>query len=114
MSGTGVRNHTISNHHIEHMCPNSNFLYSLIMNALHCHQRAGFSRLNMLKKQLKTQGKHSNYWLMCNYSTVVGVRCRDGIVIGTEKIVVNKMMLPGTDKRIFTINTNVGCVRSLS
>jgi len=39
----------------------------------------------------------------------VGVRCSDGIVLGTEKIVVSKMMLPGTDKRIFSLGTEVGC-----
>jgi 20S proteasome subunit alpha 7 len=43
------------------------------------------------------------------YSTCLGVVCKDGIILGTEKIVVNKMMIGGTDKRIFSINANVGC-----
>mmetsp|Transcript_18295 Transcript_18295/g.17417 ORF Transcript_18295/g.17417 Transcript_18295/m.17417 type:complete len:200 (+) Transcript_18295:20-619(+) len=42
-------------------------------------------------------------------STIVGVRCKDGIILGTEKVVVNKMMLPGTDKRIFSVNLQTGC-----
>jgi len=43
--------------------------------------------------------------IMClMYSTIMGVVCSDGIVLGTEKIVVNKMQLSGTDKRTFTIN----------
>lgn len=44
------------------------------------------------------------------YSTIVGVRCKNGIVLGTEKIVVNKMMIPGTDKRIFSVHPTAGCV----
>ncbi len=40
----------------------------------------------------------------------MGVKCKDGIVLGTEKIVVNKMLLPGTDKRIFSIDLQTGCV----
>jgi len=43
-------------------------------------------------------------------STIVGVRCKDGIVLGTEKIVVNKMMIPGTDKRIYSVHPSAGCV----
>eukprot|EP00352_Strombidinopsis_acuminata_P005842 CAMPEP_0176369504 /NCGR_PEP_ID=MMETSP0126-20121128/23334_1 /TAXON_ID=141414 ORGANISM="Strombidinopsis acuminatum, Strain SPMC142" /NCGR_SAMPLE_ID=MMETSP0126 /ASSEMBLY_ACC=CAM_ASM_000229 /LENGTH=250 /DNA_ID=CAMNT_0017728167 /DNA_START=31 /DNA_END=783 /DNA_ORIENTATION=- len=45
-----------------------------------------------------------------NSSTITGVVCKDGIVLGTEKIVVNKMMISGTDKRIYSVNKNVGCV----
>ena len=52
--------------------------------------------------------------LMSNvFSTICGVVCSDGIITGTEKIVVNKMMLSGTDKRTFTITREVGCVSNL-
>ena len=43
-------------------------------------------------------------------STSLGVVCKDGIILGTEKIVVNKMMLSGTDKRSYSIAPHVGCV----
>jgi len=43
-------------------------------------------------------------------STILGVRCKNGIVLGTEKIVVNKMLIPGTDKRIFSISPQIGSV----
>lgn len=43
-------------------------------------------------------------------NTVVGVQCKDGIILGTEKIVVNKMMVPGTDKRLYSVNINTGSV----
>ena len=44
------------------------------------------------------------------FSTVVGVVCKDGIILGTEKIVINKMMVSGTDKRAYSISREVGCV----
>lgn len=39
----------------------------------------------------------------------MGVRCKNGIVLGTEKVVLNKMMVAGTDKRVFSITTQSGC-----
>ena len=44
------------------------------------------------------------------FSTIAGVVCKDGIILGTEKIVVNKMMLSGTDKRVYSISKHVGSV----
>ena len=40
----------------------------------------------------------------------MGVVCKDGVILGTEKIVVNKMMVSGTDKRAYSITKDVGCV----
>ena len=40
----------------------------------------------------------------------VGVKCKDGIIMGTEKIVINKMMVPGTDKRLYSVSFNCGGV----
>ena len=40
----------------------------------------------------------------------MGVVCKDGIILGTEKIVLNKMMLSGTDKRSYSISPHIGCV----
>ncbi len=77
----------------------------------------------MLRKQLKHRGKFqpvylckshfgvSKCWLKLScISTSLGVQCKDGIILGTEKIVVNKMMLSGTDKRSYSIAPHVGCV----
>ena len=36
--------------------------------------------------------------------------CKDGIILGTEKIVVNKMMISGTDKRAYSMAREIGCV----
>jgi 20S proteasome subunit alpha 7 len=43
-------------------------------------------------------------------STTAGVVCKDGIILGTEKIVLNKMLVNGTDKRLYSINVNTGGV----
>jgi 20S proteasome subunit alpha 7 len=40
----------------------------------------------------------------------MGVVCKDGIILGTEKIVANKMMISGTDKRIYSVSKNSGGV----
>ena len=44
------------------------------------------------------------------FSTIAGIVCKDGVLLGTEKIVVNKMMISGTDKRCFSITKNIGSV----
>ena len=49
---------------------------------------------------------------MC--STIAGIVCKDGIVLGTEKIVISKMMVSGTDKRIYSVNKHVGSVSFVS
>ena len=45
-----------------------------------------------------------------NSSTILGVVCKDGVILGTEKIVLSKMMVAGTDKRLYSINLNCGGV----
>jgi len=67
-------------------------------------------------KLLKTQGKHHIYQFLVNstssncFSTIMGVVCKDGIILGTEKIVQSKMMVSGTDKRIYSITKQAGSV----
>ena len=52
----------------------------------------------------------SDYLPFAEFSTILGVVCKDGIVLGSEKIVTSKMMVAGTDPRIFTVTKNVGSV----
>lgn len=40
----------------------------------------------------------------------MGVVCKDGIIIGTEKIVQSKMMVSGTDKRCYNVSKQIGLV----
>ena len=46
------------------------------------------------------------------YSTIAGVVCKDGVILGTEKIILSKMMVGGTDKRVYSVTKNVGSVRT--
>ena len=43
-------------------------------------------------------------------STIVGVVCKDGIVLATEKVLPNRLLLPQTDKRIYSISRHSGIV----
>lgn len=41
-------------------------------------------------------------------STVLGLRCKDGVVLAMEKLVVSKLLVPGSNKRIYNIDLHVG------
>ncbi|CAM6048318.1 unnamed protein product [Sphagnum compactum] len=43
-----------------------------------------------------------------NSGTVVGVRCKDGVVLGVEKLISSKMLLEGSNRRIHAINRHAG------
>ncbi len=43
-----------------------------------------------------------------NAGTAVGVRCRDGVILATEKIVVSKMLCASSNRRIYTCDTGAG------
>lgn len=43
-----------------------------------------------------------------NSGTAIGVRCSDGVVMGVEKQKLSKMMVEGSNRRIFTVDKNSG------
>ena len=43
--------------------------------------------------------------------TCIGIRCKDGVVLAVEKIITSKLLKPGANKRIATVDRNVGIVR---
>lgn len=43
-----------------------------------------------------------------NSGTVVGIRGKDGVVLGVEKLVTSKLYEAGANKRIFHIDTHIG------
>jgi len=47
-----------------------------------------------------------------NSGTIVGLRCKDGVVLAVEKLVTSKLYEPGTNRRIFNIDVHVGMVSS--
>lgn len=47
-----------------------------------------------------------------NGGTAVGIRCKDGVVLAVEKLITSKLLKPGANKRIATVDRNIGIVRS--
>ncbi|MCJ1265129.1 hypothetical protein MMC22_005004 [Lobaria immixta] len=47
-----------------------------------------------------------------NGGTAVGIRCKDGVVLAVEKIISSKLLKPGANKRIATVDRNIGVVSS--
>ncbi|KAL8706434.1 MAG: hypothetical protein Q9201_000489 [Fulgogasparrea decipioides] len=44
--------------------------------------------------------------------TAVGIRCKDGVVLAVEKIITSKLLKPGANKRIASIDRNFGMIYS--
>ena len=45
-----------------------------------------------------------------NGGTSIGIRCKDGVVLAIEKLITSKLLKPGANKRIATVDRNVGVV----
>lgn len=43
-----------------------------------------------------------------NAGTVIGLRCKDGVVLAVEKLVQSKLLVPGANRRIATIDLHAG------
>jgi len=43
-----------------------------------------------------------------NSGTAIGIRCKDGVVLGVEKLIISKMLEPGSNKRIFSVDRHCG------
>ena len=46
-----------------------------------------------------------------NGGTSIGIRCKDGVVLAVEKVVSSKLLKPGANKRIATVDRHIGVVR---
>ncbi|KAF2199144.1 N-terminal nucleophile aminohydrolase [Delitschia confertaspora ATCC 74209] len=47
-----------------------------------------------------------------NGGTAVGIRCKDGVVLALEKLITSKLLKPEANKRIATVDRNIGVVSS--
>ncbi|KAL0257904.1 putative proteasome subunit alpha type-7 [Diplodia seriata] len=47
-----------------------------------------------------------------NGGTAIGIRCKDGVILALEKIVSSKLLKKGANKRIASVDRNVGIVSS--
>ena len=45
-----------------------------------------------------------------NGGTSIGIRCKDGVVLAVEKLITSKLLKPGANQRIATVDRNVGVV----
>lgn len=43
-----------------------------------------------------------------NSGTAVGIRCKDGVVLGVEKLIVSKMQVAGSNRRIYAVDKHAG------
>lgn len=44
-------------------------------------------------------------------STCIGIRCKDGVVLGLEKLLPSKLLVRGSNKRLASVDRHVGMVR---
>lgn len=47
-----------------------------------------------------------------NGSTSIGIKCNDGVVFAVEKLVTSKLLVPGKNRKLQTIDRHVGCAYS--
>ncbi|QDS67437.1 hypothetical protein FKW77_000372 [Venturia effusa] len=47
-----------------------------------------------------------------NGGTAIGIKCKDGVVLALEKLVSSKLLKPNANKRISTVDRNIGVVTS--
>ncbi|KAN0126651.1 20S proteasome subunit [Russula decolorans] len=47
-----------------------------------------------------------------NSGTVIGLRVKDGVVLAVEKLVHSKLLMPGANRRILTIDRHIGLTSS--
>jgi len=43
-----------------------------------------------------------------NSGTAIGIRCKDGVVLAVEKLIHSKLLVPGANRRIQTVDRHIG------
>ena len=54
--------------------------------------------------------ENSGYHTLAHYRTCLGIKCVDGIVLAHEKLITSKLLVPGSNSRIQTIDRHIGFV----
>ena len=80
-----------------------------------CHQTlilqmVKFFKLNMQKNVLINLSKLFLDLFHHSIRTIVGVVCKDGVILGAEKVLTSMLMLPKTDRRIYNVSSHIGMV----
>ncbi len=42
----------------------------------------------------------------------MGIRCVDGVVLGVEKLLLSRMLAPGSGTRLHSVEDHIGAVRA--
>ena len=42
--------------------------------------------------------------------TIIGLRCKDGVILGAEKLITSNLLVEGTNRRIYNVDKHLGCV----
>jgi 20S proteasome subunit alpha 7 len=50
------------------------------------------------------------FTLLMHTSTALAIRCKDGIVMGVEKLIISKMLEPGSNRRVYHVDKHAGLV----
>lgn len=86
--------------------------FSTILLQPHIRQTAAFFKWNMRRRLLIIRG--TKFWCHCLVnrcnSTAIAVRCKDGVVIGVEKLILSKMLVAGSNRKIYSVDTHAGAV----
>jgi hypothetical protein len=69
-----------------------------------------FPTLSHLAIDVVVVGSLLFFFLSITCRTVVGVKCVDGVVLGVEKLITSKMLVPGSDRRIMNVDLHCGVV----
>ena len=48
-----------------------------------------------------------------NEGTIIGLACKDGVVLGVEKLMRNKLLLPHSGRQIHSIDVHGKCFSSI-
>jgi 20S proteasome subunit alpha 7 len=57
-------------------------------------------------------GSHTRSQAIEASGTAIGVRCKDGVILGVEKMVQSKMLVAGSGRRIHSVDEHIGAVRA--
>ena len=49
-----------------------------------------------------------------NAGTAIAIKTKTGVVIAVEKLVQSKLLIPGSNRRIFNVDRHIGLVRPFS
>lgn len=40
--------------------------------------------------------------------TGIGLKCKDGVILAVENLLISKMLVPGSNRKIFTVGPHLG------